>query len=129
MTLSHALALVLIPLLAVIIAAAATWSQRVRDACFFLMVFLTVLVERMDVNFFSEAWYRGTTRGVQFSLPEIIAFALIVGCRFGRSDDTRRWFWPASLGIILLNFFYACISVITAELKLFGAFELTRILA
>ena len=126
---AHALALVLIPVLSVAVAAMATWSQRVRDACFVLMVFFAVLVEKMDVNFFSQAWYRGTTRGVEISLPEIIAFGLIVGCRFGRSDESRRWFWPASLGVILCYFFYACLSVIMAERKLFGGFELTKILA
>lgn len=124
----HALALLLIPVLSLAAATVATWSQRARDACFFLMVVLAVLVERMDVNFFSEAWYRGTTRGIQFSLPEILAFGLLVGCRLGRRDEERRWFWPASLGILLLYFFYACVSVVVAQPKLFGAFELSKIL-
>lgn len=124
----HALALILIPLLSVAIAVVATWSQRVRDTCFALMVFFSVLAERMDVNFFSEAWYRGTTRGIQVSLPEMLALGLIIGCRLGGRHEERRWFWPASLGLLLLYFFYACVSVIGADPKLFGAFELSKIL-
>src|SRR6185369_11350 len=61
--------------------------------------------------------------------PEILAFGLVVGCRLGRTDDSRSWFWPASLGVLLLYFFYGCISVIIAEPKIFGAFELSKILA
>ena len=63
---AHMLALVLIPLLSVASVLAATWFRSARDVFFFAMVSLAVLAERMDVNFFSEAWYRGTTRGIQF---------------------------------------------------------------
>lgn len=128
---AHALALVLIPILSVGCAALATWSQRVRDLFFFLMVILAVLSERLEVNFLSEAWYRGTTRGIQISFPEILAFGLLVGTLLGRrrSEDHPRWFWPGSLGLMLLYLLYSVISVITAEPKLFGTFELSKIIA
>jgi len=126
MTTAHALALALIPVLTVAAAVAATWSQRVRDAIFFCMVCFAIFAERMQVNFFSEAWYRGTTRGLQVTLLEILAFGLLVGCWFGRRDGERRWFWPASLGVILLYLLYAVVSVVTSEPKLYGAFELSK---
>src|SRR5471032_2884137 len=125
---AHAIALMLIPFLTVAAAAAATWSQRVRDVFFFLMVSLAVFAERMEVNFFSEAWYRGTTRGIQVTLIEILAFGLLAGCWLGRREDERRWFWPASLGVMLLYFAYAGLSVVVSEPKLFGAFELSKML-
>ena len=125
---SHALALVLIPLLTVAGAVAATLSQRVRDAFFFLMVSLAVLAERMDVNFFSQAWYRGTTRGIQVTLLEILALGLLIGCWLGRRGQERRWFWPASLGLLLLYFVYAVVSVVTSEPKIFGTYELSKML-
>ena len=74
---AHAIALMLIPFLTVAGAVAATWSQRVRDVFFFAMVSLAVFAERMDVNFFSEAWYRGTSRGIQVTLLEILADGLV----------------------------------------------------
>lgn len=125
---SHALALALIPFVSVAVAVLATWSRRVRDGCFFLMVVLTVLVERLDVNFLSQAWYRGTTRGIQISLPEILAFGLLAGCGLGERGADRRWFWPASLGVMLTYFFYACVSVVISDPRLFGLFELSKIL-
>jgi O-antigen ligase len=123
---SHALALVLIPVLSLLAAVAATWSRQVRDVLFFLMVSLAVLAERLDVNFFSQAWYRGTTRGVQVSLLEIMAFGLLAGCAFSRRDEERRWFWPASLGVMLLYLVYAVVSVVTSDPKVYGAFELSK---
>ena len=114
----HAIALMLLPFLSIAAVAMAAWSQRIRDTFFFLMVCFAVIVERMDVNFFSQAWYRGTTRGIQVSLPEVLAFGLVVGGSLSERGKGRRWFWPASLGLLLLYSFYACVSVISADLKL-----------
>jgi uncharacterized membrane protein len=83
----------------------------------------------MDVNFFSEAWYRGTTRGLEVTLIEMLAFGLLFGCWFGRRGRDRRPFWPGSLGLMLLYLAYACVSVVVSEPKIFGAFELSKILA
>jgi hypothetical protein len=129
MTAAHMVALALIPLFTVTGAVAAIWLQRVRDIYFFAMVSLAVFAERMDVNFFSEAWYRGTTRGIQVTLLEMLAFGLLAGCWLGRRDGERRRFWPGSLGLMLLYFAYACVSVVVSEPKLFGAFELSRMFA
>lgn len=126
MTLAHAIALALIPLLMVAAAVAAAWSARLRDLLFFLMVSLAVLAERMDVNFFSRAWYRGTTRGLEITMVEIMAFGLLVGCWLGRRGEVRRWGWPASLGVMLLYFAYAAVSVMTSEPRIYGAFELSK---
>ncbi len=78
------------------------------------------------MNFFSQAWYRGTTRGLQVTLIEILAFGLLMGCWLGRHEEERRWFWPASLGVLLAYFVYAVVSVVTSEPKQFGGFELSK---
>jgi O-antigen ligase len=104
------------------------WFRRIRDIFFFLMVVLAVFAERLDVNFFSQAWYRGTTRGVQVTLLEVLAFGLLLGCGLGRRRETKRWFWPASLGLMLLYFVYAGIVVAGSEPKIFGLFELSKLL-
>jgi len=122
-------ALVLIPILTIGGAVAASWSQRLRDVYFFAMVSLAVVVEKMDVNFLSAAWYRGTTRGIQISLIEILAFGLLYGCWMGRRGPNRGAFWPASLGLMLLFGAYAGVSVLVSEPKMFGAFELSRVFA
>jgi hypothetical protein len=123
-------ALGLIPVFTVLGAVVAAWSQRVRDIFFFAMLSLAVVAERMDVNFFSEAWYRGTTRGIQITLVEMLAFGLLFGCWAGRrAEEERRRFWPGSLGLILLFFVYAGISVVISQPRMFGVFELTRMFA
>jgi len=126
---AHMVAVVLLPFVGVGAVLAATWFRTARDLFFFAMVSLAVLAERMDVNFFSEAWYRGTTRGIQITMIEILAFGLIIGCWIGRRGPDRRLFWPGSLGLILTYFVYAGLSVIVSEPKLFGAFELSKIFA
>ena len=129
MTPSHMVALALIPFFTITGAMAAICFQRVRDVFFFAMVSLAVFAERMDVNFLSEAWYRGTTRGIQITMLEMLAFGLLLGCLLGRRGGERRLFWPGSLGLMLLFFGYACVSVIVSEPKLFGAFELSKMFA
>src|SRR5207248_1355421 len=59
--------------------------------------------------------------------------ALLMGCWLGRNADEqgrreRRWFWPASLGLMLLYLLYAVVSVVASEPRIFGAFELSKML-
>jgi hypothetical protein len=129
MSAMHMVALGLIPVATLAAAILASWSARIRDIYFFAMVSLAVLSERMDVNFLSEAWYRGTTRGIQITLVEILAVGLIFGCWVGRRGLERRRFWPGSLGLMLLYFAYAGLSVLLFVPRMFGVFELSKIFA
>jgi O-Antigen ligase len=129
MTHAHIVALLLIPLITGAGAIGASWSRIVRDSFFFAMVSLAVVSERMDVNFFSEAWYRGTTRGLEVTLVEMLAFGLLFGCWAGRGIPGRRPFWPGSLGLMLLYFACGAVSVATSTPRVFAAFELSKIFA
>jgi hypothetical protein len=53
--------------------------------------------------------YRGTTRGFEVSLMDILAFAVPPSARFYfHAEANRRWCWPAGLGLMLpLILFYA----------------------
>src|SRR5712671_1173301 len=75
----------------------------------------------------SREFYRGTTRGFEFSLVDILSISLLASLLLvprGRS----RGYWPASLGLMLLFFCYACFNVGIADPKLFGLFELSKML-
>ncbi len=125
---SHVLALLLIPTLTVVCSALSIWSRRLRDLFFICIVMLAVFAERLDVNFLSEAWYRGTTRGIQISLLEILAVAVLAGSVLGRREDNGpRWYWPGGLTLMLTYFAYAIVSVVISEPKLYGIFELSKI--
>lgn len=150
-------------------------SQRIRDLFFFLIVSLSIITEHVAMNFVSKEWYRGTTRGFEVSLVDILAISLVASAiirprkrkpspehppvevidndteAFASHDaetapgagstssspigweragglvyTEKRWFWPASLGLMLLFFLYACICVAMADPKIFGLFELSK---
>jgi len=104
----------------------ATVSHRARDVAFFVMVAATVVTDRLDVNLFSQYWYRGTTRGLEFSIVDFLAIAVFFGSFLRPRPGESRGYWPASFGLMLLFFFYACLSVLFSDPKLYGLFELSK---
>ncbi len=108
---------------------ASTLVQWVRDVAFFALAAGAVLTNRMDVNMFSQEWYRGTTRGVEVTALDGIALCLVVASVLvPRYKTLPRIYWPGALGFMLLYAAYGLGSVLTSEPKMFGAFELTKVL-
>ena len=103
-----------------------TLSQRARDAAFFVMVTATVITDRLDVNFLSHYWYRGTTRGLEFSLVDLLAISVCVGSVLRPRPGEARFYWPASFGWMLVFFLYAIASVMFSDPKVYGVFELSK---
>ena len=103
-------------------------SARAREAAFFLMTAGVVLTEKLDINFVTRYWYRGTTRGFEFTFIDVLAIGVLLSSFLLPRPGQSRWFWPASLGALLLYLIYGCFSVAISEPKLFGLFELSRIL-
>jgi hypothetical protein len=101
-------------------------SQRIRDLFFLLLVFLTPFIERLDLNYVSREWYRGTSRGFEVSVPDILAISILVSTVLFPRRDQVRAFWPASLGLMLLFFLYTAFNVAISDPRLFGLFELFR---
>jgi hypothetical protein len=104
----------------------ACMSKRIRDLFFVLLVFLSPMIELLDVNFVSREWYRGTSRGFEFSILDILSISLLVSAILFPRRGEARWYWPASLGLMILFFLYACGNVAALEPKLFGEFELFK---
>jgi len=100
-------------------------SQRIRDIAFFAMTAGLVLTDRMDINFFSREWYRGTTRGIEISLVDILALCLIVSAIL-IPRYRPRIYWPPSLTFMLALFVCACVSVWMSTPRIFGGFELSK---
>jgi hypothetical protein len=101
-------------------------SKRIRDLFFVLLVFLSPMIEFIDVNFVSREWYRGTSRGFEFSVLDILSISLLVSAVLFPRRGEARGYWPASLGLMILLFLYACGNVAALEPKLFGEFELFK---
>jgi len=105
---------------------AACISKRIRDLFFVLLVALSPLIERLDLNYVSREWYRGTSRGFEIAILDIFSVSLLVSSILAPRRGEARAFWPASFGFMLLYFFYACFNVAISEPHLFSLFELFR---
>lgn len=105
---------------------AACFSKRVRDLFFVLLVFMGPMIELWDVNFVSREWYRGTSRGFEVSVLDIMSFSLLASAVLRPRRGESRLYWPASLFPMLLFFLYACFNVAVNEPRLFGYFELFK---
>src|ERR1051325_7007877 len=103
-------------------------SHRVRDIFFFLLVTFSAVTELIDINFASHDWYRGTTRGFEVSFVDVLSISLLASAILRPRPGDRRWFWPASFGLMLIYFLYAGFCVGIADPKIFGLFELSKML-
>ena len=104
---------------------AASLSKKVRDLFFLALVATCPLIERLDVNFVSREWYRGTSRGFEVSILDVLAISVLAGSILAPRQGQSRMYWPASFGLMLLFFLYAGFNVAYADPRLFGLFELT----
>ncbi|HPU56061.1 MAG TPA: O-antigen ligase family protein [Verrucomicrobiota bacterium] len=104
------------------------FSRRTRDVFFVLMVFLSAMSDRWDVNFVSREWYRGTTCGFEISIVDVLALSVLASIVVAPGERQRRWFLPASLGLMILYFLFNVFCVAIAEPKLFGLFALTKMM-
>jgi len=127
MELNHIIAATLIVLLGLAGITAGCIAQRARDLMFFMMVAGAVVTERLDVHFFSIAWYRGSTRGFEISLIDVLAVSVLAASMMVPRYRGPRWRWPAGLGVLGAYFLYCCFNVLISEPKIYGAFELSKI--
>ena len=104
----------------------ACFSSRIRDLFFVLLVSLSPLIERLDINYVSREWYRGTSRGFEISILDILSLSLLVSSILAPRRGESRGFWPPSFGFMLLFFVYACFNVAISQPHLFSLFELFR---
>jgi hypothetical protein len=101
--------------------------QRMRDVMLFALVFGAVLLEKMDVTFLGQYWYRGTSRGIEISAVDVAPLCLLIATLLLPRYRGGRFFWPASLGLMLVYFAYCCVSVANATPQLYGVWELAKV--
>lgn len=101
-------------------------SKRARDVFFVLMLLFIPMTENWDVNFVSRDWYRGTVRGFEASLVDIFSMSLLISAIIGPRRREPKFFIPASFGFMLVFFLYCCVSVAISDPKLWGLFELSK---
>lgn len=102
--------------------------QRTRDVALFAFLFGAVLVDRMSVSFLGMYWYRGTSRGIEFSALDLIPLCLLVATVLVPRYQRGRFYWPASFGLLLVYFAYCFLSVWNADPHIYGVWELAKML-
>lgn len=125
----------------------ASQFPRLRDLVFMATMFsLTALMlfAMFDINFLGREWYRGTSRGIQITIIDLLALILFFSVVLTRGQyvytgggspqaaammtaANRRFFVPASFWLMLAFFVYGCINVALSEPKLFGLWELAKL--
>lgn len=108
-------------------ALALTLWPRLRPLALFALVFGAIISPWFDVNLLGQYWYRGTTRGVEISWVDCIAFGLLVAELLAPRFERRKWFWPTGVGLFVLYLIYCSISVATATPKIYGVWELANV--
>ena len=106
---------------------AAAYSRQVRVYVFGALVFATAFTDWFDINFLERWWYAGTTRGIEFSFVDLLAFTLLLSSLASLQRERGRLFWPAGLGPMLAYLVVGCVSVLISDPRLFGFFELTKL--
>ncbi|MFC1735266.1 O-antigen ligase family protein [Candidatus Hydrogenedentota bacterium] len=106
----------------------ATVSRRFREAMFFAIIAGTVLKGKLDLNFVSREFYRGSSRGFEFSFVDLLGIVLLVSSLLTLPKSRHRRFWPPSYTLMTLYFLWCCLSVMLADPKLFACFELLKVL-
>lgn len=101
-----------------------------RSVAFYLLAAGIAVTSWFDLNIYSAYWYRGTTRGFEVTLFDVVAlglfFSLLLSPRTDDSGQLRR-FWPASLGLMIVFLLYCVATTVTADPMVFGLYEISKL--
>ncbi len=81
----------------------------------------------IDINFVSREWYRGTSRGFEVGMVDIATLVLM---SYAIKNRRKYQFSPVPRGTLVFVAYFLCsaISIVNCEEKLFGYFELFKML-
>lgn len=109
-------------------AALLTAFAWLRQVALFLLTAGVVGTTFFDLNIYSAYWYRGTTRGFEFTALDVLALGLLISVALAPRPDRLRWFWPASLGPMMLFLLYCVGTTLVAQPAVFGLFEVSKLM-
>ncbi len=122
------ISLLLLPIGTILMTVLLLVRPQLRLGCLFILAAGLPISSFFDVNILSAYWYRGTTRGFEVTLFDLIALGMLFSSLISPRGDQRRWFWPASLGLMVLYIGYCAISTLFASPWIFGVFEISKLL-
>src|SRR3954468_22986078 len=108
---------------------AALYSYKIRNWYLLVMIAGSPLIYNLQSTFFGRIWYRGTARGYEISLMDILGLALLIAAWLPpRKGHGRGFFWPAGFAPLILYFLYCLVSSVFSEPSLFGWWEIFKML-
>ena len=115
--------------LALLLAVWAAASEKITKWVF--AAFLLSTVYMVDINFMSHEWYRGSTRGFEFSTSDLLLIVLLGSVlvrHFVNNQSEIRIQWLPAGSIPFLMFIgIAALSLSKADQPLYGLFELSKL--
>jgi hypothetical protein len=103
------------------------FAPKFRPAAFFLMVGGAAITGMFDLNIYSAYWYRGTSRGFEVTLLDILALGLLFSSMISPRPGQPRFYWPASLGPMILFLVYCLGTTLLATPSIFGLYEISKL--
>lgn len=97
-------------------------SEKISNLIFFLAIFFSCRSNE-TINFFSNELYRGTSRGFEVSLVDLMSLCLIP-CIFFTKKNVKLL--PPGTLLYLLYFIFSAISISNSANNLFSYFELWK---
>ena len=101
---------------------------RLRSVALFLLAAGTVATDMFDLNIYSAYWYRGTTRGFEFTALDVIAIGLLLSSLILPRPGAPRWVRPASMGLMFVFIAYCLVTTVMATPVIFGLYEVSKLL-
>ena len=99
--------------------------QWIEKLIFFLFIFFTC--EMVDINFISMETYRGTSKGFEFGMVDIAMYIVLLLTIKRAPTNKINWLPPGSL-LYLSYFLMSIISIMHADVYLYSAFEVVKML-
>jgi hypothetical protein len=90
----------------------------------FLLIFFTA--NMIDINFISMENYRGTSKGFEIGMVDIVVFSLLA-IVIGRKDEYPLKF-PIGTTLYFFYFFFSLISIINSEIFIYSFFEIWKMI-
>lgn len=103
------------------------WSA-LRPVALFLITAGLANTRILDLNIASAYWYRGTTRGFEFTGMDVLALGLLVSLVLVPRAERPRWFFPASLVLMGMFTLYCLGTTLFAEPAIFGLYEVLKLM-
>lgn len=111
----------------VVSAAVLTAWRGLRPVALFVITAGLAQTRFLDLNIASAYWYRGTTRGFEFTGLDVLALGLLLSLVLVPRTERPRWFLPASLGLMVMFMLYCLGTTLFAHPAIFGLYEVLKL--